>query len=549
MEELSHGNQQRAQLAAALVHEPELLVLDEPFAGLDPVAVRTLAEVLRDEAARGVAVLFSSHQLDLVEDICEEVAIIDRGRIVAEGNLDALRRASERRRIALRLDGAPRGGSRSRGADVVERTNGDLRLLVDRDVDPQAVLAAAERTAPVIGFSYGPPSLAELFLELWSDEWRTRDNPRRHARDSRAASQQGFHRLDAPDPRAPGRLCRDRAALRPAAHVRLRGHRSRAPGLAVALQRAAEPFDEAKVKLHTVDSAQAGRRLLEDDKVDALLLVSNDRLVFRKNVDAQVAAAADAAVRAVRNKLPPEPELTTSTLHPPDDEPGDAAVLVAYAGSLLLFMSLAFYGQWVISGVVEEKNNRVVEVILSAVRPRDLLAGKVIGIGTLGLAQLVLVVGFAVGLLVTGVFDVPASLGADVALVVPWFVLGFALYAVAYAVAGALASNQQNAETAAQPVTYALLTVYFASYIVLAANAEGTLATVLTVFPLTAPLVLPARSALVGVPLWQHALAIVLVLAAIYALVRFAGRVYALGLLHGGSGLGLRAALRIAREN
>src|SRR6188472_4485079 len=103
--------EQRAQLAAALVHTPELLVLDEPFAGLDPVAVRTLAQVLRDQAARGVAVLFSSHQLDLVEEICEEVAIIDRGRIVAEGNLDALRRASERRRIALRLDGAPAGGN------------------------------------------------------------------------------------------------------------------------------------------------------------------------------------------------------------------------------------------------------------------------------------------------------------------------------------------------------------------------------------------------------------------------------------------------------
>ena len=165
--ELSHGNQQRAQLAAALVHTPELLVLDEPFAGLDPVAVRTLAQVLRDEAARGVAVLFSSHQLDLVEEICEEVAIIDRGRIVAEGSLDALRRASERRRIALRLDGAPPGWEPEiRGVDVVERANGDLRLLVDRDVDPQAVLAAAERTAQVVGFNYGPPSLAELFLEL-----------------------------------------------------------------------------------------------------------------------------------------------------------------------------------------------------------------------------------------------------------------------------------------------------------------------------------------------------------------------------------------------
>ena len=320
-------------------------------------------------------------------------------------------------------------------------------------------------------------------------------------------------------------------------------------GLATALQGAAEPFDDAKVKLRTVDSAAAGRRLLENGDVDALLLLPTDRLVFRKNVDVQVAAVADTAIRAVRNELPPEPELTTATLHAPDDEPGDAALLVAYAGSLLLFMSLAFYGQWVISGVVEEKNNRVVEVILSAVRPRDLLAGKVIGIGSLGLAQLVLVVGFAVGLLVGGVFDAPASLGADVALVVPWFVLGFALYAVAYAVAGALASNQQNAETAAQPVTYALLTVYFGSYIVLAADPEGPLASLLTVFPLTAPLVLPARSALVGVPLWQHGLAILLVVAAIVALVRFAGRVYALGLLHGGSGLGFRAAWRIAREH
>jgi ABC-2 type transport system permease protein len=320
-------------------------------------------------------------------------------------------------------------------------------------------------------------------------------------------------------------------------------------GLAAALQRAAQPFDDAKVRLRTVDSAAAGRQLLEDSEIDALLLLSADRLVFKKNVDPKAAAVADSAVRAVRNKLPPASELTTATLHPADDEPGDAAVLVAFAGSLLLFMSLAFYGQWVINGVVEEKKNRVVEVILSAVRPRDLLAGKVIGIGSLGLAQLALVAGLAAALLVAGVFDAPAELGADMALVIPWFVLGFALYAVAYAVAGALASSQQNADTAAQPVTYALITVYFAGYVVLAENAEGPLASLLTVFPLSAPLVLPARSALVGVPLWQHALAVIFVLAAIYALVRFAGRVYAHGLLHGGPGLGLRAAWRIAREH
>ncbi|HEU5215783.1 MAG TPA: ATP-binding cassette domain-containing protein [Gaiellaceae bacterium] len=167
LEELSHGNQQRAQLAAALVHEPDLLVLDEPFAGLDPIAVQTLAEVLRTEADRGAAVLFSSHQLDLVEDICENVAIIDHGRVVATGQLDALRRGSRHRQIELQLDGAPPHWlPHVAGVELLNRHNGSLRLEAKRAVAPETVLAEAERTATVIGFSYGPPSLAELFLEL-----------------------------------------------------------------------------------------------------------------------------------------------------------------------------------------------------------------------------------------------------------------------------------------------------------------------------------------------------------------------------------------------
>jgi ABC-2 type transport system ATP-binding protein len=167
VEELSHGNQQRAQLAAALLHEPDLLVLDEPFAGLDPVAVRTLAEVLRGEAARGAAVVFSSHQLELVQDICEEVAIVDHGRVVATGDVAALRRGSRQRRIELQLDGAPPGWlPEVAGVELVERRNGVLRLLARREVDPGDVLAEAERAARVVGFGYGPPTLAELFLEL-----------------------------------------------------------------------------------------------------------------------------------------------------------------------------------------------------------------------------------------------------------------------------------------------------------------------------------------------------------------------------------------------
>jgi ABC-2 type transport system permease protein len=315
-------------------------------------------------------------------------------------------------------------------------------------------------------------------------------------------------------------------------------------GLTAALERAARPFDDAAVDVRVVASPVAGREALDAKDVDALLLLESDELVFRSNVDPKVAAAADVAVRELRNEAPPTPELTTTTLRPPEETAGDAEVLVAYASSLLLLMSLAVYGEWVIGGVVQEKSNRVVELILATVRPRHLLAGKVIGIGLLGLGQLVLVAGLAAVLLAAGLFDAPAALGASLALVIPWFALGFALYAVAYAAAGALASSQQNANTAGQPVTYTLLAAYFAGYMALSADANGVAADLLTIFPLTAPLVLPARSALAGVPLWEHVLAVVLVLAAIYVLVRVGGRVYARGLLASGPGLDLRTAWR-----
>ena len=318
-------------------------------------------------------------------------------------------------------------------------------------------------------------------------------------------------------------------------------------GLDEALQRAAKPFD-AKVRLSVVNSAAVAREQLTAKKLDALLLLRGDRLVFRANVNTKLAAVADTAVRALRRHLPPTPELTTATLRPPDAKATDAATAVAYIGSLLLFMSLVIYGQWVLTGVVEEKNNRVVELILSTVRPRHLLAGKVIGIGLLGLVQLALVAGLASVLLAAGVFNAPGSLGGNLALVIPWFALGFALYAVAYATAGALASRAQDANSAGQAVTYTLIAAYFLGYIALSTDMNGPLANLLTVFPLTAPLVLPARSALVGVPLWERALALTLVLGTIYALFRLGGRVYAHGILRSGPRIKLRTAWRLSQQ-
>jgi ABC-2 type transport system permease protein len=317
--------------------------------------------------------------------------------------------------------------------------------------------------------------------------------------------------------------------------------------LDAALQRAAKPFD-VKVKLQTVASSVAGREQLQAKKVDAVVLLPRDRLVFRANVDTRLGAIADSAVRAVRSHLPPAPELTAVTLQPPDKKTTDAATAVAYIGSLLLLTTLALYGQWVLTGVVEEKSNRVVELILSTVRPQHLMAGKVIGIGLLGLGQVALIGGLASIMLAAGVFDAPNSLGANLALIIPWFALGFALYAVAYAAAGALASRQQDANSAGIVVTYTLLAAYFLGYVALAGDMNGLLANLLTIFPITAPLVLPARSILIGVPFWEHVLAVVLVLGTIYALVQIAGRIYAQGLLRSGPRIGLRAAMRIARQ-
>jgi ABC-2 type transport system ATP-binding protein len=164
--DLSHGNQQRVQMAVALVHEPDVLVLDEPFSGLDPVAAETMAAVLRGRAEYGAAVLFSSHQLDVVEHLCEDVAIIDHGSIVLSGRVDDLRAASPHRYVDVVVRG---GGTAWAGqvpsAEIVERSGDRVRFLVDTGTDPAAVMAAAQAAGEVAEFSFVPPGLSTVFRE------------------------------------------------------------------------------------------------------------------------------------------------------------------------------------------------------------------------------------------------------------------------------------------------------------------------------------------------------------------------------------------------
>jgi ABC-2 type transport system ATP-binding protein len=174
VQKLSLGNQQRVQLAAALVHDPDILVLDEPFSGLDPVAVDVMSQVLGERCAAGVPVVFSSHQLDLVERICDRVGIVSRGRMVACGPVDALRDQGPAR-LVVDAPNAPDGWADGvAGVTAVRREVGHGRdgrrartvLELAPGADDQAVLAAALATGPVHEFARRRPSLVELFRNV-----------------------------------------------------------------------------------------------------------------------------------------------------------------------------------------------------------------------------------------------------------------------------------------------------------------------------------------------------------------------------------------------
>jgi ABC-2 type transport system ATP-binding protein len=166
VEKLSLGNQQRVQLAAALVSRPEVLILDEPFSGLDPIGVDSLAEALLDQARAGVPVVFSSHQLDLVERLCDSVGILARGRMVATGTVEELRRREAGRLLRVVVPEAPHGWAQTLpGVRVVSEQAGDTLLELAAGTDDQKVLAAALGTGRVTHFAWREPTLTELFRE------------------------------------------------------------------------------------------------------------------------------------------------------------------------------------------------------------------------------------------------------------------------------------------------------------------------------------------------------------------------------------------------
>ena len=242
----------------------------------------------------------------------------------------------------------------------------------------------------------------------------------------------------------------------------------------------------------------------------------------------------------------PPPPLQVSTVEPVDED-ADAKAGYTFFIVLILYGQLLTYGYWVSAGVVEEKASRVVEVVLSTIRPAQLLAGKVIGLGLLGLGNLLLIFGVGLGVAkATGALDIDGAVVGAAGLALAWFIVGYAFYACAFACAGALVSRQEDLQSTMTPLTVMILVSFFLAFAV-RDNPDGTLAHITAFIPMTAPLTVPPRIVTGDIPAWEIVASLVVTAGAAALLIPVAARIYSGGILRTGSALKLRDAWRAAR--
>jgi len=307
------------------------------------------------------------------------------------------------------------------------------------------------------------------------------------------------------------------------------------------------------ITVRTLATGAAARAAVQDGGVDAAVVDpagTAPRVVVQKPGDpaedivraavAQLSTARQLAAAGVH--LQPPPEVRVVALQPGSAGPSQAVVVAAIGVGLLYFL-LILFGQFVAQGVVEEKSSRVVELLLATMRPWQLLAGKIAGLGLLGLAQILLIAVIGtIGALAFGLVSVPAQVVGTIVSVVLWFILGYALYAAIFAAAASLVSRQEDLATVVMPLSLVLV-AGFVIAVQTVANPSGGLATVTSFVPGLSPLIMPVRIAAGEAPWWQVAVSVLLMFAAIAVVVRIGGRIYAGALLRTGGKVKLREAL------
>jgi len=329
------------------------------------------------------------------------------------------------------------------------------------------------------------------------------------------------------------------------------------PALEAAIQAQGKALD-VDVTVKALDDEGAARAAIEDDDVDGVLIAEEGQqpeLLVEQSAGGSLQAVVQGAVAqlslseqlaSVGISALEVPAVSVTALDPQADQDGQR-VVVAIIGIGVLYGLLILFGQFVAQGVVEEKASRVVELLLATMRPWQLLAGKVVGLGLLGLAQIVVITVVGVtGALAFDLVEIPGDLVGTAVGVVAWFVLGYAFYASIFAAAASLVSRQEDLGTVVMPTTLVLV-VAFVIGIQAASDPSGTLAVVTSYIPGVSPLVMPVRQAAGDVAVWEIALSVVLMLVAIGLIVRLGGRIYAGALLRTSGKTKIRDALRAER--
>ncbi len=333
---------------------------------------------------------------------------------------------------------------------------------------------------------------------------------------------------------------------------------------APALQAAARQAGTT-IQVESLPDPASGEARLRSGSLDAMFVVpaGTERPTYvvkerRNELLGQIVASTWSSIR-VRDLLAQaginQAELEAAAAPPtvrelqPSDPNRQTSFVFANVGVVLLFISIFTFGTWVLTGVVEEKQSRVVEVVLSTLEPRDLLVGKVLGIGLLGLVQLVVMVVVGLGAaLAAGRITLPPTTPGAVAMLLLWFVLGYALYSTALGVLGALASRMEEASNASSPVSFIATGAYLFALLVVLDDPSGLAARIGSLLPPVAPMVVPLRAALGAIEPWEVILSAALTIVTIAGLFVVGGRVYAGAVLRTGGRVPFRDALRAARQ-
>ena len=300
---------------------------------------------------------------------------------------------------------------------------------------------------------------------------------------------------------------------------------------------------EVAVRSGRLDAVLVDDELVGDAAVPATLmrLVQNALIRVRITAALEGGGASAAQIEAVLN----QPSVVVRTLEPQDPDREENAG-IAFIAVLLAYGQLFGYGVWVATGVIEEKASRVVEILLSAIRPRQLLAGKIAGIGLLGIVQLAFIAAFAIGLsVVTGALEIPATAIGIALVVLVWFVMGFAFYAGLFAVSGSLVSRMEELQNAMVPINLIIFISFFISIGALE-SPDSPLSVVASVLPFSSALAMPVRIALGSATVPQVALSVALLVAGTAVLVPLSARLYAGAVLKTGTRVKLRDAWRSA---